>query len=171
MSFPFRYPLPRNQRLDSAVYATAGQSCFFRDPAAPGSAPFARPELAEITCSCLLAQRSKSACQLEVYCVMPDHLHLIVAPMREGASSLTFVDRFKGWSGYMMRRAGWTGLLWQARSYDHVLRRDEDKMTLGGYILHNPVRRALSATPEEYPWSGIPDPITEEDLEAIRAKE
>lgn len=151
----------RNQRLAPAIYATAGQACSFTICCVPGKAPFANEGFACIAVGCLLGQRSKSNCDVLVYCVMPDHIHLVVAPAIEGASSLQFIDRFKGWTSREVGLAGWSGYLWQRRSYDHVLRRDEDLTQVAAYILANPVRRGLCPDPEDYPWSGIPTPLTD----------
>jgi putative transposase len=150
---------PRNRKLPPAVYATPGQPCFFTVRASPGRAPFADEALAQIAVDCLLAQRHKSRCQLDVYCVMPDHVHLVVTPMVAGASSLSYVDRFKGWSSRRLRLAGLEGELWQRRNYDHVLRREEHLERVAAYILANPVRKGLCAEPADYPWSGIPTPL------------
>jgi putative transposase len=145
-----------NRRLHPSVYTTLGQSCFFTVRAAPGTAPFARSEFARIVVACLLEQQSKSGCRLEVYCLMPDHLHAVVTPVIAGASLLTYVDRTKGWSSRELHLAGWSGPVWQPRSYDHAVRRDEDLHAIGAYILANPVRTGLCTTPEAYPWSGMP---------------
>ncbi len=91
-----RWLLPRNQRLSAHLYETIGQPCAFTIRTAPSTAPFAHPALARLAVECLLEQRIKSSCQLEVYCVMPDHLHVVVTPSEDGASSVRFVDRFKG---------------------------------------------------------------------------
>jgi REP-associated tyrosine transposase len=90
---------------------------------------------------------------------MPNHLHVVVTPVLSGASSLTFIDRFKGWSSREIRRASPREKIWQPRSYDHLLREDEDLHAIEAYILGNPVRAGLSSSPEEYPWCGIPEPI------------
>lgn len=119
---------------------------------------FANPILADITVRCLLDQRAKLNCDLLVYCVIPDHIHLVVAPRINGAFSLQYVDRFKGWTSREVGLAGWTGYLWQPRSYDHVLRRNEDLEQIAAYILANPVRRGLCAEPRGYRWSGLPNP-------------
>lgn len=86
---------------------------------------------------------------------MPDHIHLIVTPEVEDASSLTYLHRFKGWSGRELRLTGWQGEVWQKRSYDRLLRRDEDLRAIGDYILANPVRCGFCTELEEYPWSGV----------------
>jgi REP element-mobilizing transposase RayT len=86
---------------------------------------------------------------------MPDHLHLVVTPTGENASSLKYLQYFKGWCGRELRLAGWQGDVWQKRSYDHLLRDDEDFQATAAYILANPVRKGLCAEPQDYPWSGI----------------
>ena len=150
---------PRNRKLEPELYQRSGQTCFFTVRTVPGSSPFGRPAFAQTAVDCLLGQRTKSRCQLDVYCVLPDHLHLLVTPMEDGASSLLYVDHFKGWSGRTMRLEGWKGALWQRRSYDHLLRRNEHLQRITDYILANPVRKGLCETPEVYPWSGIPEPL------------
>jgi REP element-mobilizing transposase RayT len=155
----WQYRPSRNARLSPEMYTTVGRPVFFTIRAVHATSPFARPELADITVTCLLEQRSKSSCEVPVYCIMPDHVHAAVTPALQGASSLTFVDRFKGWCGRECHLAGWEGKLWQPRSYDHVVREDEDLLKIAVYILHNPVRRGLVTAPAEYRWAGIPDAI------------
>lgn len=163
-----RLPLPRNQRLHQSVYTESGRSCFFTVRADRGTSPFLNEQYAAIAVECLLAQQAKSGCRLDVYCVMPDHLHVIVTPLTDGASSLLYVDRFKGWCGRRVRLSGWQGTLWQPRSYDHVIRSDERVEEIATYILHNPVRRGLCESPEEYPWSGMAAIYEWEDDSTIR---
>ena len=164
-----RYPLPRNRRLDAAIYRNPGQTCFFTLRTAGGRAPFGDPRYAGIAVKCLLGQRAKSCCQLDVYCIMPDHIHLAVTPIKEGMSSLLYVERFKGWSSRLIHDGGWEGGLWQARSYDRVPRVDESLEEIGKYILNNPVRAGLSLTWEDYDWCGIPQPIAIEECSGQEA--
>jgi len=44
--------------------------------------------------------------------------------------------------------------LWQRSYFEHVLRREEDVAGVVAYILGNPVRAGLCASPEEYPLLG-----------------
>jgi hypothetical protein len=39
--------------------------------------------------------------------------------------------------------AGWKGPIWQKRSYDHLVRDEEELQALATYILGNPVRGGL----------------------------
>jgi putative transposase len=87
------------------------------------------------------------------YCMMPDHLHVIAEGMSEAPDGLEFVRLFKQTSGFAWRRhAG--GALWQESFYDHVLRSDEQTQHTVRYLLENPVRAKLVASPEDYPYSG-----------------
>jgi putative transposase len=157
MRWPYNSPL--NQKLNRAHYAASGQTCFFTLQTVRGRSPFAHRRFALIAVDCLLGQRNKSNCQVDAYCVMPDHVHLLVTPIADGCSSLLYIDRFKGWCGRMMRLEGYEGDIWQRGSYDHLVRKEEDLLALGEYILANPVRKGLSEDVESYLWSGIPEPI------------
>ncbi|HCG01667.1 MAG TPA: hypothetical protein DEV93_14105 [Chloroflexi bacterium] len=160
---PPRHLLPRNQRLDDGVYCTAGRSTFFTLRSSHARTPFTDPAYADIALRCLIEQRAKSCCQVDVYCVMPDHIHLIVTPIKNGVSSLRYVERFKGRCTYLMRLRGWMGPLWQPRSFDRVLRSDEGLHQAALYILENPVRAGLADTWQDYRWCGIPQAVTNEE--------
>jgi REP element-mobilizing transposase RayT len=148
-------PHARNRRLDAQQYAHPGLPCFHTIRCAPGCHLFIDARWARIAVDCLLAQQVKSSCRLDVYCVMPDHVHLMVTPERDNASSLLYLQRFKGWCARELHRGGWTGEVRQKRSYDHLVRQHEDLRAIAAYILANPVRRGLCTEPEEYPWSGM----------------
>jgi putative transposase len=87
------------------------------------------------------------------YCLMPDHAHLLVEGTTDQSDFRRFVRRAKQHSGaaYALQRGA---PLWQEGYYERVLRQDEDARQIARYILWNPVRSGLSATPAEYPYSG-----------------
>ena len=97
---------------------------------------------------------------LHAYCLMPDHIHLLAEMPGDGLSLTDWVGRFKGLSTRLAWRTGLPGKLWQGRFYDHVLRQEESIERVAEYIVHNPVRKGMVETWEEYRWSGlgIPDP-------------
>jgi putative transposase len=86
---------------------------------------------------------------------MPDHVHFLVTPVEDGSSTLTFADRWKGWTSFEMGRAGWQGKVWQPRNYGHLVRSDESLEEIARYIVGNPVRKGLCALWEEYLWCGM----------------
>jgi len=98
----------------------------------------------------LLEAASSCEIQVDVYCFMPDHLHLLVTS--EGSDVRNFVRAYKQASGFWFRRAT-AGQLWQKSYCDHVVRSDEDMERIGEYILDNPVRAGLCDRWEEHPFS------------------
>jgi putative transposase len=87
------------------------------------------------------------------YCVMPDHLHALVAGEHEAADVREFVRIFKQQTSFEWKRAHGTSL-WQRGYFDHVLRDDEDTFVVARYIIENPVRAGLVASPPDYPYLG-----------------
>jgi putative transposase len=87
-----------------------------------------------------------------VYCIMPDHLHLVVNPGGRGIPES--VRRFKGRMTAWWRRYGDGLHLWQDGYFDHLIRGSESFSGKCGYVLQNPVRAGLVAAAEEYRWSG-----------------
>jgi putative transposase len=90
---------------------------------------------------------------------MPDHLHLLLDLGRSGWDLPTAIGAFKSFTTRESWKLRYSGQLWQDRYYDHVLRKIEDATQIGEYMRQNPVRRGLVKDPEDYPWSGMPDPM------------
>lgn len=87
------------------------------------------------------------------YCFMPDHLHLLVTGTNDSSDMLRFSKDFKQRSAYSYKQQ--TGArLWQKKSYDHILRKDESWQCVVWYIWMNPVRKDLCQRPEDWPYSG-----------------
>ena len=84
---------------------------------------------------------------------MPDHIRFLISPQVDGISVLTFTYQFKGKTTNLSWDMGWQGRLWQPRFYDHIVRSDENLLAIAEYILANPVRKGLAATPEDWPWN------------------
>jgi len=150
---------PRNRPLDASVYAEPFRPVFLTIRAAGGSVPFVDPLLNRRIVDALLRERLRSRCALYAYCLMPNHMHVLVAPLDGGASVLDMLRRFKGAATRIGWRFGLTGRLWQPRYYDSVLCRDSDVDRVVVCILDNPVRRGLAPCPDAYPWGGIVDPM------------
>jgi len=153
------YTPPRNQRLDARLYAQAGSPCHFTICSYRKQKPFVNADLNDAIVQLLHTERERLGCYVHVYCLMPDHLHLLCSPKKDGNSMLTFIDQFKGKSTRESWSYGWRGKLWQPRSYDHLVRKEEDLLEIAKYILHNPVRKGLVEKPEDYKWCGLIDPL------------
>jgi REP element-mobilizing transposase RayT len=89
------------------------------------------------------------------YCVMPDHVHIVLGPSAT-CDIITFVGRFKNLAQRAAWEAGVEGAFWQVGFYDHLLRVEEDIEQVVRYVLDNPVRAGLVSRAGEYRFSGSP---------------
>ncbi len=119
---------------------------------------FTEKEFNKKILDCLVAEKNKTKVNVYVYCLMPDHLHLLISPANSGISISRFIGGFKS----KTTRLGWEkGIkkLWQERFYDHILRRNEDIEEIAQYILNNPVRKGMVESYEDYEFCGLLDEI------------
>jgi len=87
------------------------------------------------------------------YCVMPDHLHLLLEGTSDDADLREAVRAWKQRTGYdWKQRTG--SRLWQPGFHDRVMRDGDDARAVVAYVLWNPVRAELVKTAREYRWSG-----------------
>ena len=98
------------------------------------------------------AERAACKFLLFGYVVMPDHLHMLMAPFRAGLQAGMHCLKMR--TGRRIRRIrGESGPFWQPRYFDFILRRVGDFWDKLQYIHENPVHAKLAASPEEWPWS------------------
>ncbi len=150
---------PRNRRLPVEAYRRLLRPCFVTVRAAHGTKPFRDQTLNTAVIDALLAERRRADCNLYVYCLMPDHLHLIAAPAADGGCTLRYLREFKSRSTRIAWGFRCRGRLWQPGFFDVVLRTEESLRQTFWYVLANPVRAGLASEPDAYPWSGEPDPV------------
>jgi poly(A) polymerase len=83
--------------------------------------------------------------QLGDYVIMPNHVHLIVAPK----PGIHLPDILHSWKGYSAReinkQLGQKGRLWMDESFDHIIRREPFFQKFADYIQKNPVKARLPA--------------------------
>jgi REP element-mobilizing transposase RayT len=108
------------------------------------------PEFSDRVVEILHKSVLDSDIRLFAWCLMPDHVHLLV----ECENLVGFVRSFKGRATAAARAVDSDHRLWQRSFYDHLLRTDEDVRTVARYIWENPVRAGIVRKPAEYRWSG-----------------
>jgi len=86
------------------------------------------------------------------YCIMPNHIHLLVDGLLPTSDFLHFMKALKIKSGREFA-AGNTPL-WQKKYFDHILRPKESIDSVAWYIWLNPVRGALARAPGLYLFAG-----------------
>ena len=120
---------------------------------------FKDQQLAQEVTNCLLELRSRSKTRIFAYCLMPNHLHLLLTPSENQVSVPKFMQIFKGKTTHIFWKYGFKGRLWQKSYYDHIMRSYEDLHETAKYILNNPVRKNMVTEISEYPFSGIVDEL------------
>jgi putative transposase len=86
------------------------------------------------------------------YCLMPDHVHLIVVPKSQDSLHRAIGEAHRRYTRRVNFREGCRGHLWQGRFASFVM--DEYYLlACARYIERNPVRTGLCARPQDYPWS------------------
>lgn len=102
------------------------------------------------------------------YCLMSDHVHLIVVPQLPESLPLALKHTHGRYAAYFNTRHVATGHLWQGRYYSCPLDTPHFCAALR-YAELNPVRAGMVADPAAYPWSSAaahcgsaaPDPCLE----------
>ena len=86
------------------------------------------------------------------YCLMPNHVHLIVVPARGDGLAGAVGETHRRYTRRINFRENWRGYLWQGRFASCVM--DEPHlMGATAYVERNPVKAALVERAEAWPWS------------------
>ena len=84
---------------------------------------------------------------LEAFCIMPNHVHMVIRPLWAGDRYYPLAEILKSLKGYTARMAnkilGRSGYFWQHESYDHAVRSEQDLMKIVQYVLDNPIKAGL----------------------------
>jgi putative transposase len=102
--------------------------------------------------------------EIWAYCMMPNHVHMIVVPHDTDGLRATFAEAHRQYTGYVNARAKWTGHLWQGR-YGSVAMDDAHTVR---YIALNPVAAGLVARAEHWQWSSAAAHLRGKDSPAVR---
>ena len=129
-----------------------------------GCCALRRPETAKVMQDSLLHFDGQRYILLS-WCVMPNHVHVLLKPRQELSAIV------KGWKSFTARwalaRNEALGLgipdskhLWMREYWDRYMR-DEDHLKRSiEYIHNNPVKAGLCGRPEDWPWSSAGTPTS-----------
>ncbi|MGB3724119.1 MAG: transposase [Pacificimonas sp.] len=105
------------------------------------------------------------------WCLMPNHVHLILIPTREDGLRAALGEAHRRYSSRVNLREGWRGYLWQGRFASYPMD-DAHLRNALIYVERNPVAAGLAARAEDWRWSsakarisGLDDGLT--DLAAV----
>ena len=83
---------------------------------------------------------------IELYVIMPNHLHIIVVINGTGGHGTPplqdIIGRFKSFTTYEYNKMNKTKdkLLWQRNFYDHIIRNEQELQSIREYIINNPAK-------------------------------
>ena len=86
------------------------------------------------------------------YCLMPDHVHLILVPRDEDGLRAALGEAHRRYTRRVNLREGWRGHLWQERFHSFPMDRAW-LMAAARYVELNPVRAGLVRRARQWPWS------------------
>jgi len=101
----------------------------------------------------------KEWCQKEnievwAWCLMTNHVHLIVKPNRDSNLAKAIGETHRRYTCRINFREGWRGYLWQGRFSSFPM--DESWLLRAtAYVELNPVRAGMVEEPWDYPWSSV----------------
>lgn len=96
-----------------------------------------------------------SGYKLLAYCLMSNHVHLVVHLPAEATTPLArTLQRLKSHTArYLNRLRGGSGRVWQRESYDRCIRNDRELAATVAYTLNNPVKAGLVREWQQWPHS------------------
>ncbi len=133
-----------------------------------GPAWLRRPEIATIV-QPELHRLNGTQYDLIAYCIMPNHVHLLVNMARfrstgdaPATSPLSRALRIlRGRTARFANQAlNRTGKFWQDESYDHVVRDWAELERILRYIVYNPVKARLVEDWQEWPYTFVTEDLT-----------
>ena len=86
------------------------------------------------------------------WCLMPNHVHLVLVPTDTDGLRATLADTHRRYTRAINEREGWTGHLWQSRFASFPMA-DGHLHACVRYVELNPVRARLVERPEQWRWS------------------
>jgi putative transposase len=96
---------------------------------------------------------AKFGCSVHAYCLMTNHVHLLVSPSSCEAGQSMMKELGQRYSQYFNRTYGRTGPLWDGRYRSCVAESAFYVLACYRYIELNPVRAGMVRDPAAYPWS------------------
>ena len=101
----------------------------------------------------LLAHYTKQAdVSVWAWCLMPNHVHLMLTPPNDGALRQALAETHRNYSRLINFRESWRGYLWQGR-FASCPMDPAHTMMAARYIELNPVRAQLVQHPGDWMWS------------------
>ena len=146
-------PIRKGIRLPESIYRETGRLFSVTIGTAPRSPVFADIPFGLECVEHLRKTRETIGTLVYAFCLMPDHVHLLLGIAPKG-NLAPVIGSWKSLCSRTRRQLGEGAKFWQRSFYDHGLRKSEDMIDVALYILNNPVRAGLVRDFHDYPLCG-----------------
>jgi len=92
-------------------------------------------------------------CAVHAYCLMPNHVHVLVTPKTETGLALTMKSVAQLYSQHINKAYELTGSLWEGRYRSCLVPTESYALACYRYVELNPVAAGIVRDPEAYRWS------------------
>jgi putative transposase len=113
-------------------------------------------------CDTIAEQSRKFSVKVWAYCLMPNHVHLILTPQGADGMSRALGEAHRRYTNFINARGRWTGHLFQSR-FASVAMDESHLRSAISYVSLNPVRARLVSRAEEWAWSSVRAHLAGED--------
>jgi len=104
--------------------------------------------------------KTKLGIKLYAWCLMTNHIHLIVEPAEDERSVSELMKRLAGrQTAYVNKQERRTGSLWESRFKASPIQRDNYLLACCRYVEMNPVRANMVTGPSLYKWSSYSERV------------
>ena len=108
----------------------------------------------DIYCDMLAEQMRKAEVEVWAYCLMPNHVHLVLCPRNEMGLARALGAAHRRWANFVNGRARWRGHLFDGR-FASVAMDENHLISAIRYVALNPVRARLVPRAHEWKWSSV----------------
>ncbi len=108
----------------------------------------------DVCCDMLAEQTRKAGVQVWAYCLMPNHVHLILTPTDAAGMARALGEAHLWYAVYVNARSRWTGHLFDGR-YASTPMDESHLLSAVRYFSLNPLRARLVAHAADWPWSSV----------------
>ena len=109
----------------------------------------------------------RARCQLHAYCLMSNHVHLLLTPEETGACSNLMKGIGQLYSQYANKLYKKSGHVWEGRFKSCLVQSEQYVLACYRYIELNPVRASLATRADQYQWSSYRANATGEHSELL----
>jgi putative transposase len=113
---------------------------------------FFRPDDYRLFRSLLRRACAETGVACWAYCLMPNHVHLVLQPRDESGLATLMRQTQLAYTTHINRREDWSGFLWQGRYFSCPMDEAHALAALR-YVELNPVKAGLCPSAEDWPWS------------------